>query len=102
MPVPCGLAVGVGVGVCGCGCGCRLVQNYFVTQVRAQGRICITPNPLSRTAPCHLLQRGGGCSWHLIFAFQIDREISHVKFRVLREFLAHQRYTLWTLAGGTT
>ena len=32
----------------------------------------------------------------------MDREISHAKFRVLREFLAHQRYTLWTLAGGTT
>ena len=36
------------------------------------------------------------------FAFQIDREISHAKFSVLREFLAHQQYTLWTLAGGTT
>ena len=34
------------------------------------------------------------------FAVQIDREISHATFRVLHEFLAHQRYTLWTLAGG--
>ena len=36
------------------------------------------------------------------FAFQIHREISHANFGVLREFLAHQQYTLWTLAGGTT
>ena len=36
------------------------------------------------------------------FAFQIDHEISHAKFRVLREFLAHQQYTLWTVAGGDT
>ena len=33
------------------------------------------------------------------FAFQIDCEISHAKFRALREFLARRRYTLWTLAG---
>ena len=30
----------------------------------------------------------------------MDREFSHAKFRVLRKFLAHQRYTMWTLAGG--
>ena len=32
-------------------------------------------------------------------AFQMDRERPHAKFRVLREFVAHQRYTRWTLAG---
>ena len=52
------------------------------------------------------LQRGGGfvaLQFRVgTFAFQIDREISHVKFRVLCDFLAHQRYTLWTLAGGDT
>ena len=32
----------------------------------------------------------------------MDREICHAKFRVLSEFLAHQPYTLWTLAGGDT
>ena len=39
--------------------------------------------------------KGGGK-----FAFQIDREIFSATFRVLREFLAPQQYTLWTLAGG--
>ena len=47
------------------------------------------------------ITEGGGISWHFNFAFQIDREISHAKFRVLHEFLVHQQYTLWTLAGGT-
>ena len=46
--------------------------------------------------------RGGGL-WHFNFvrnfASQIDREISHTKLRVLRVFLAHPQYTLWTLAG---
>ena len=46
------------------------------------------------------LIKGGGGSWHV--AFQSGREISHAKFRDLRKFLAHQRYTLWTLAGGDT
>ena len=32
----------------------------------------------------------------------MDPEISNAKFRVPRECLAHQQYTLWTLAGGTT
>ena len=33
-------------------------------------------------------------------AFQIDREISHAKFGVLREFLTHQQYTLYPLNPG--
>ena len=61
------------------------------------------PRPMKKN--CRTLPHtggGGGISWHLNFAFQIDREISHAKFRVLREFLAHQQYTLRTLAGGQT
>ena len=52
--------------------------------------------------------RGGGGDFVALyfrvgnFAFQIDREISLAKFRVLREFLAHRQYTLWTVAGGHT
>ena len=46
--------------------------------------------------------RGGGISWPLNFAWEISRFKLTAKFTLLREFLAHQQYTLWTLAGGTT
>ena len=43
---------------------------------------------------------GGGWSWHFKFAWEISRFKLTAKFRVLRGFLAHPRYTRWGLWRG--
>ena len=45
---------------------------------------------------------GGGISWHFTFAWGISRFKLTVQFPTAKFRAAHQQYTLWTLAGGTT
>ena len=70
----------------------------------AKGRTGACPGPRKGATTRRNVTRGGGfvaLEFRLgNFAFQTYHEISHVKFRVHREFPAHQQYTLWTVAGG--
>ena len=86
--------------------GCKWVvaveANRFAIPAPPRTHVADLPWPLS----FHFLLSGGGVSWHLNFAwelshFKLTAKFTHAKFRVLREFLVHQQYTLWTLAGGS-